>query len=438
MRNGKNVFTIESAQEEAEQIEANTKTFRLVFFLISIISLLVAGIVIINIMFATIQERTREIGIRLAVGARRFDIFIQFLVQTLIVTFLGGLLGVAVGFSLLNIVSKYLEFQLIAYPGMVFAALAVSVGVGFVSGIIPAIKAANLDPVTALRYAQDRVLNQSASLTFITLLGFIPFLIFLFFLIPELPFASGESLENFLISVFVPTSAQQIGDYITQITTQKIPFNLFSFLLLIFTILGATSQKDKKFFGRLLYFLGMCLGGVMLLIILLSSSSVPFLIKFIRAPFLQSIITYFSPFLIIFVVFSLGFFFIPSVKIRNISVLIGAGTAALIWLLFKNGFDWYINNLTNMEVIFGVVSFIPIFLFWIYANWVIILSGVVLVAILDGRIEFNEVPSHPRQKIRIIIEKEIDRDNIEMITEFETNPQDLKKALNIFVDEEKK
>jgi putative ABC transport system permease protein len=152
MRNGKNVFTIESAQEEAEQIEANTKTFRLVFFLISIISLLVAGIVIINIMFATIQERTREIGIRLAVGARRFDIFIQFLVQTLIVTFLGGLLGVAVGFSLLNIVSKYLEFQLIAYPGMVFAALAVSVGVGFVSGIIPAIKAANLDPVTALRY----------------------------------------------------------------------------------------------------------------------------------------------------------------------------------------------------------------------------------------------------------------------------------------------
>jgi membrane protein len=302
------------------------------------------------------------------------------------------------------------------------------------------------------KFTQDRVLNQSASLTFITLLGFIPFLIFLFFLIPELPFASGESLENFLISVFVPTSAQQIGDYITQITTQKIPFNLFSFLLLIFTsyslfriindtfdtILGATSQKDKKFFGRLLYFLGMCLGGVMLLIILLSSSSVPFLIKFIRAPFLQSIITYFSPFLIIFVVFSLGFFFIPSVKIRNISVLIGAGTAALIWLLFKNGFDWYINNLTNMEVIFGVVSFIPIFLFWIYANWVIILSGVVLVAILDGRIEFNEVPSHPRQKIRIIIEKEIDRDNIEMITEFETNPQDLKKALNIFVDEEKK
>jgi len=146
------VFNIESAQEEAQEIEKNAQTFRVVFFLISIISLLVAGIVIINIMLATIQERTREIGIRLAVGARRFDLFIQFLVQTILVTFIGGVIGVATGFSVLNIVSKYLEFQLIAYPGMIIAALGVSVGVGFLSGIIPAIKAANLNPVNALRY----------------------------------------------------------------------------------------------------------------------------------------------------------------------------------------------------------------------------------------------------------------------------------------------
>ena len=152
IRHGENIFNIESAQEEAQEIEKNAQTFRIVFFLISIISLLVAGIVIINIMLATIQERTREIGIRLAVGARRFDLFIQFLVQTILVTFIGGVIGVAAGFSILNIVSKYLEFQLIAYPGMVIAALAVSVGVGILSGIIPAIKAANLNPVTALRY----------------------------------------------------------------------------------------------------------------------------------------------------------------------------------------------------------------------------------------------------------------------------------------------
>lgn len=152
MRQGEDVFWIDSAQEEAEKMEENSKVFRVVFFLISIISLLVAGIVIINIMLATIQERTREIGIRLAVGARRFDVFIQFLVQTVIVTFIGGVIGVAVGFSILDIVSKYLEFQLVAHPTMILAAISVSVGVGFLSGIIPAIKAANLDPVKALRY----------------------------------------------------------------------------------------------------------------------------------------------------------------------------------------------------------------------------------------------------------------------------------------------
>jgi len=152
MRQGEAIFEIQSAKEEAQEVEKNTATFRVVFFLISIISLLVSGIVIINIMLATIQERTREIGIRIAVGARRFDVFVQFLVQTVIVTFIGGLVGTIAGISILSLVSKYMEFQLIAYPEMVIVALSVAVGVGFFAGIIPAIKAANLDPVQALHY----------------------------------------------------------------------------------------------------------------------------------------------------------------------------------------------------------------------------------------------------------------------------------------------
>jgi membrane protein len=300
------------------------------------------------------------------------------------------------------------------------------------------------------KFLKDKVFNQSASLTFVTLLGFVPFLIFLFFLIPELPFASGESMETFLISIFVPDSAQQIGDYIAQLTTQKISFNLFSFLLLIFTsyslfriindtfdtILGAASQKNKNFFGDIIKFFGMCVGGVLLLLILIATSSVPILLKFIEIPFLQGILTYISPFLIMFVIFTLGFFFIPTVKIRNSSIFIGAGTSALIWIIFKYAFDWYINNLTNMQLIFGVVSFIPIFLFWIYANWVIILSGVVLVAILDGRtdIDFNRSPNS--QKIRLILEKEISQDEVKTLSETITTPQDLQKALSTFLKEE--
>ncbi len=300
------------------------------------------------------------------------------------------------------------------------------------------------------KFVKDRVFNQSASLSFITLLGFVPFLIFLFFLIPELPFITEKTLETFLISIFVPDSAQQIGDYIARLTTRKISFNLFSFLLLIFTsyslfriindtfdtILGATSQKNKNFFGDIIKFFGMCFGGVLLLLILLSSSSVPILLKFIKIPFLQGILTYLSPFLIMFVIFTLGFFFIPTVKIRNTSIFIGAGTSALIWIVFKYAFDWYINNLTNIELVFGVVSSLPIYLLWIYANWVIILSGVILVAILDGRIEFDCQTSPHSEKIRIIIEKEIDQDTDKRISELISNPHDLKKALSIFIDKD--
>ncbi|NQV19759.1 MAG: ABC transporter permease [Armatimonadetes bacterium] len=152
LRFGEPVFTIESAQEEAEKMAENAKKFRIIFFLISAISLLVGGIVIMNIMLASIQERTREIGIRLTVGARRIDIFVQFLVQTILVTTIGGILGIVSGLSILDIVSKYLNIKLIAGFSMMIIAITVSAGIGFIFGISPAIKASKLDPVVALRH----------------------------------------------------------------------------------------------------------------------------------------------------------------------------------------------------------------------------------------------------------------------------------------------
>ena len=152
LRRGLPVFEVESAKEEAEEMAQNQKMFQMIFYIISFISLLVGAIVIANIMLATIQERTREIGIRLTVGARRRDIFIQFLVQTILVTTIGGIVGIVVGLSLLDIVSKFLGIELIAGLAMIFIALMVSAGVGLVSGIVPAIIASKLDPVEALRY----------------------------------------------------------------------------------------------------------------------------------------------------------------------------------------------------------------------------------------------------------------------------------------------
>ena len=152
LRRGQAVFSVYSAIEQAENSKENSKMFQIVFFFISLVSLLVGGIVIMNIMLATIQERTREIGIRLAVGARQRDILIQFLVQTVVITFIGGIFGVISAFLIIDFVGNFLKISTKLDISMVFIALGVSVIVGLFFGIYPAIKASKLDPVKALRY----------------------------------------------------------------------------------------------------------------------------------------------------------------------------------------------------------------------------------------------------------------------------------------------
>ncbi len=151
LKGGKRVFSVVSAQEQMQQMKQSSMIFSAIFVLIGIISLLVGGIVIMNIMLASVKERTREIGVRLAVGARSRDIFLQFLVQTVLITALGGVLGIVLGYLILGQVGKYLGLSVIASPQMIWAALGVSVGVGLIFGIFPAVRASGLDPVIALR-----------------------------------------------------------------------------------------------------------------------------------------------------------------------------------------------------------------------------------------------------------------------------------------------
>ncbi len=151
LKGGKRLFSIVSASEQMQQMKQNSMIFSVIFVLIAVISLLVGGIVIMNIMLASIKERTREIGVRLAIGARRRDIFTQFLVQTVLITGLGGVFGVVAGYSILGMVGKYLGVEVAASAQMIWIALFVSVGVGLIFGILPAVRASNLDPVLALR-----------------------------------------------------------------------------------------------------------------------------------------------------------------------------------------------------------------------------------------------------------------------------------------------
>jgi putative ABC transport system permease protein len=146
-------FWISTAEQMVEEFHRVTGMVALVMVVLSSIGLLVGGIGVMNIMLVSVTERTKEIGVRKALGARQFDIVLQFLTEASTLTFLGGLLGMMFGWSismLAQLVFPSLVTQIPLWAAV--AGIVVSVGVGLFFGIWPASKAARLDPVVALRY----------------------------------------------------------------------------------------------------------------------------------------------------------------------------------------------------------------------------------------------------------------------------------------------
>ncbi len=151
--NGADTFSITTAEQMIDQFHNVTSTVAIVMVILSSIGLLVGGLGVMNIMLVSVTERTREIGIRKALGARRSDIIVQFLTEAVVLTVMGGVLGLVLGWMISRAAGLIFPNLPTAVP--LWAAslgVLVSVGVGLFFGIWPASRAARLDPVEALRY----------------------------------------------------------------------------------------------------------------------------------------------------------------------------------------------------------------------------------------------------------------------------------------------
>jgi putative ABC transport system permease protein len=147
-----NDFTIRTQTEIAEASTATTRIMTILLGSIASVSLIVGGIGIMNIMLVSVTERTREIGIRMSIGARRRDILLQFLMEAMVLSLLGGMIGIFLGVGGSSLVSRLAGWPTFVSPGSILLAFAFSMAVGIFFGYYPARKASTLNPIDALRY----------------------------------------------------------------------------------------------------------------------------------------------------------------------------------------------------------------------------------------------------------------------------------------------
>jgi putative ABC transport system permease protein len=144
-----------NVRNQAQMLEARQESSNVMTTLlggIALVSLLVGGIGIMNIMLVSVTERTREIGIRKAVGATAHHIMVQFLIEAVVIAIMGGLIGIGAGVAAAEVLGRVLQWAIFINPWSVAVSVAVSGSVGTVSGIYPAVRAARLNPIDALRY----------------------------------------------------------------------------------------------------------------------------------------------------------------------------------------------------------------------------------------------------------------------------------------------
>lgn len=248
------------------------------------------------------------------------------------------------------------------------------------------------------RFGSEKIMKEASNLTFVTVLGFVPFLLFIVFLLPQIQSLHFQMIiQKYIVATFLPESADLIITQVNDLMKLTVQMNILNLIMLLITsyslfasitgsfdkILKVEVKEDKSVITYLMKFFGTIIIGFIMMFFLFSMSSLPFISLLFEQPTIKLFITKLIPFFIWFLLIFFIYMFVPSKRFKPRNIAICAIYVAFVWFFLKNGFDWYINNMTKMKAFYGVVSSFPIFLFWIYANWIIVLSGTVLLSMLN-------------------------------------------------------
>jgi membrane protein len=268
------------------------------------------------------------------------------------------------------------------------------------------------------RILSERVPREAGSLAYVTILGFIPFITFIVMLAPDLPFLNlKEKIGDVVAQNFIPGSAEQVMEMINEMIARRMGLNIMVFVILLISsyllfnnirstfdrILSTHAPEHSDLLSQFVKFFGTVVFGLLIMVLLFSSSSLPIISRALKLKvftWLMYVLPFFLQFLALFFLYML----MPSIKVRRKSLIRGAFWTTVIWVLIKSGFDYYIYNLTSFQAVYGVIAALPIFLFWIYINWIIILGGIVLVSVIDKGVRQDVIHKTPQKVIRVTLE----------------------------------
>jgi membrane protein len=298
------------------------------------------------------------------------------------------------------------------------------------------------------RITTEGVLKESASLTYITLLGFVPFVTFFLMIVPDLPFLNlKDKLQNVVAHNMLPGSAAAIMQFFDDMMTRRVVFNIISFVVLIISslamftairntfdrILSMRIKVSQYWLSQLVKFFGTLFFGLIIIVMLFSSSSLPIISKLIKYPLLRQL-NLVLPFVTQFLGVMFLYMLLPSIRVSRRSLFRGAFWTTVVWVLAKSVFDFYIFRLTNVQAVYGVIAALPIFLMWLYLNWVIILGGIVLISVLEHKDVDLSVLQKPVNTVRLTLEM-YSNDKMNQRLESIVSKKDAKKILD-YIEED--